>query len=89
MNVKTNENENGNNRKNLLGIPGGADASGDCVLASDPYPVPAMKPLVVQCAWCRQFKVDGAWQVEAPAITAQDHDVTHGICPGCGAAWGK
>ena len=48
-----------------------------------------MKPLVVQCAWCRRFKVDGAWQVEAPAITAQDHDTTHGICPDCGAAWGK
>jgi len=89
MNVKTNNEHDNDNRKDRVGFPGGFDAGNTSVLGKDNNSVPAMKPLVVQCAWCRRFKYDGAWQVEAPAITAQNHDVTHGICPDCGAAWGK
>ena len=41
----------------------------------------ALKPLQVQCAWCRMWRVDGQW-VSMP-LTGATGAVTHGICPPC------
>ena len=41
----------------------------------------ALKPLQVQCAWCRMWRVDGVW-VSMP-LTGATGAVTHGICPPC------
>lgn len=41
----------------------------------------AGNPLQIQCAWCRLWRVEGAW-VSLPPTGAQG-PVSHGICPAC------
>lgn len=39
--------------------------------------------LPVQCAWCRLWRVDGAWIAELPFVLTPGVKVSHGICPAC------
>jgi hypothetical protein len=49
--------------------------------ASPKPPAGAPLQVQVQCAWCRMWRVDGAW-VSLPPTNAQGA-VSHGICDPC------
>ncbi len=45
------------------------------------------RPIVLRCAWCDRFLVDGRWLPEGALGPGgrRGFPVSHGICPGCAA----
>ena len=84
----------------IVGIPGGgvachsyADPAGTCISATVAAEGSG-EPTLVECSWCRKFRVDGSWVPADDAVERQHMflkplpNITHGLCPECSSAMG-